>query len=197
MLPIRAIYVITILTLQYLKLTHKKNRKEGATVGRGYVFEISDNIKLYPLGSMNADTLNSFESELTSECEYFSDENDSNNIKILINEFINILSSAGIEILEPTDDNTQNCRYFRVSVHAKKNYFQNRFDMLRENITNLTLKDFATNPGKCYKLSSLINDKYSDAVMLNGSFYTLDSFIRNADPFTFYCLNINKVVYMH
>ena len=166
-------------------------------MGRGYVFEISDNIELYPLGSMNADTLNSFESELTSECEYFSDENDSNNIKILINEFINILSSAGIEILEPIDDNTQNCRYFRVSIRAKKNYFQNRFNMLRENITNLTLKDFATNPGKCDKLSSLINDEYGDAVMLNGSFYTLDSFIRNANPLTFYCLNINKVVYMH
>lgn len=165
-------------------------------MGRGYVFEISSDINLYSLNAVNARLMNE-DRNLQLECDYFSDEEDPTEIKNLIDSFANILSSSGVTFIESEDNNTQNYRCFRVSIQAKKNYFKNKFDMLRENITNLTLKDFAMNSEKCCRMSSLIDCNYGDAVMFDGSFYTLDNFIRTADPNVIYHLNIKCVVYMH
>jgi hypothetical protein len=62
---------------------------------------------------------------------------------------------------------------------------------------SITLSQFAIDSSDLtlYKLKKSISDDYDDVVYLNGSYYNLDYFIRNADGKKTYYLG--NVVRMH
>lgn len=65
------------------------------------------------------------------------------------------------------------------SENAKRLYFKNAYHEFMSMTLKLTLSDFATSDLKPYKLSKLIENKYDYYVYIDGSYHTLDYFIRN------------------
>ena len=161
-------------------------------MGRGYVFEISSDLNRFPFGGMNADTMGSWDSGLQSECDYFQNFSDSDAYQIVENFVDEMTRCACIRF---TWEENGSC--FKVTPYHKEQYFKDSFAMLKDQVAAFSLEDFASDATKCCRLSTLINNDFNDAVMLDGSFYTLDDFMRSADPNTVYCLNLKRVVYMH
>ena len=64
------------------------------------------------------------------------------------------------------------------SEDAKRLYFKNAYHEFMMMTLKLTLTDFATTDLKPYKLSKLIENKYDYYIYIDGSYYTLDYFMR-------------------
>ncbi len=84
-----------------------------------------------------------------------------------------------------------------ITLEVKKNYYKQRFELMKKLASEITLEEFSDNPynTNLFNLKTSISDDWGDMVCLNYCYYTLDHFIRNADPdFTYY---FGNVVYLH
>lgn len=91
-----------------------------------------------------------------------------------------------IENIEETDVS------FTVTAEAKQKYFEKRFKILKEIMSEMTLERFAQDGTD---ILFLVEDEYGEAVCLDGNFLSLDYFIRISIPKIKYY--IGNVVYMH
>lgn len=67
----------------------------------------------------------------------------------------------------------------------RHSYFRNSFENLHKMVQDLTLEEFATSTSKLNTIQTAIEDE-SDLVCLDGSFDTLDHFLRGVRPDTVY-----------
>lgn len=72
-----------------------------------------------------------------------------------------------------------------------RKYFAPRLQTLKDMIPDMTVDDLIDNG---YKIKQLVEDPYGDAVYWNGSFYTLDYFMRNVGNAKVY---FGNVLYMN
>ena len=92
------------------------------------------------------------------------------------NDLLQVLKNFGFTI-QDTPDGT--C--IIASKESKKAYFSECFSQFKQKAADISLEDFASNC-KPYDIQHLIDDRYSDAVYLDGGcFYTMDQFIRNME----------------
>ena len=139
-------------------------------MGRGYCYEITtdkDNILF-----MGESDLYEYAQH---EFDYASDLGKTESMETARDFAARI--SSDVEELEG-----ENGRFLavRITNEDKLRYFGNRLERARELINSITPEEFATSD--CYELRSLIQDDYGDMVYLNSSLYTLDAFVREADP---------------
>lgn len=155
-------------------------------MGRGYIYEISDNLDLYPIRYMHTDDL------LTHSHEFdYVQEMDCKN-PYEASGIIDILKQYGIQCDVIKDEDNEDVLTFTITQEAKHNYFRPRLQQLENIVDNMTLPDFSKSIDS---LQNLINDQYGDAVYFNNCFYTFDEFMRSAAPGSkFY---IGNIYYMH
>ena len=67
----------------------------------------------------------------------------------------------------------------------RHSYFANDFENLRKMVQDVMLEEFATSPSKLNAIQTAIEDE-SDLACLDGSFDTLDHFLRDVRPDTIY-----------
>lgn len=147
-------------------------------MARGYVYEITGKPELYSIGVM-------CEEDLRHECDYVSRSSISESC------IAETLSQYGFEITDAGDDGHDTAAFLTVTEEAKENYFRGRFGKLKHEIGRMTLDDFVK---MVDNIQELINSQTGDAVYYDSSFYTLDEFIRSAEPGTYH---IGNVFLMH
>lgn len=146
-------------------------------MARGFIYEISTDKDT--IGCM---TENDFYEQRGINAAYFENTKDDG----IVEQFLEELQTAGFKV------DFDKKRFYR-TMDAVKNYFKERYEKFMEEAETLTLYDF-TDSDVAARLSSLIKDNYSDAVMCDGTFYDLDSFIRDMGGETYY---VGNVVLMH
>ena len=165
---------------------------------RGYVFEISSNLDLYPLGEMNADTLANDDAGHT--CSWFEAlDPEFDDVDSLMCWFISALKyNAGIAVQEFKPTLESPLAYcFEITQENKECWFSGAFDALKSKVESTSLSQFASSGEVTSKLINLINVFYEDAVVLDSVFCSLADFIRSATPGTTYYVNTKNVVLMH
>lgn len=159
-------------------------------MARGYLYEISDNLNNYPISSLDIESMYRY---CGIEFEYI--ENISNNETMENRKnLIELLEQYGFTIGSQEDNNTT-LAYVSATITAKKNYFQSRLRQLKEQIKDITLREFANETSTIRYIQEAIEDKYSDAVSFNGTFYSFDDFIRQMKPNTKYY--VGDICLMH
>lgn len=156
---------------------------------RGYVFEISSNLDLYPLGEMSADSLagNNLCNVYDSFIDKFADTDDSAIVGLKT-----ALKDAGVIVHEVGTD-----FWFTITQKNKENWFRTGFAILQTMVRKLSLSQYASDMGLSSRLVNLISGCYEDAVVLDSVFYSLTDFIRSATPGTTYYVNANNFVLMY
>lgn len=81
--------------------------------------------------------------------------------------------------------------YVVLTQDIARKYFAPRLQTLKDMMQDMTIDDFIDNG---YKIKQLVEDSYGDAVYWNGSFYTLDYFMRNVGNAKVY---FGNVLYMN
>lgn len=81
--------------------------------------------------------------------------------------------------------------YVVLTQDIARKYFAPRLQTLKDMMQDMTIDDFIDNG---YKIKQLTEDPYGDAVYWNGSFYTLDYFMRNVGNAKVY---FGNVLYMN
>lgn len=84
------------------------------------------------------------------------------------------VGSIGSEIVT-FDEKTESIKF---SENAKRLYFKNAYYEFMSMTLKLTLSDFATSDLKPHRLSKLIENKYDYYIYIDGSYHTLDYFMR-------------------
>lgn len=159
-------------------------------MARGYIYEVCT--KIDNIGFMDE---SDFYELCGHEADYFSDleitQEESER-----NDFLEDLKKHGVQYgTEEADlriEGPEEIPWVIFSQEAKESYFKDRFERMKKLAAEITLEQFATD---AYNLKRLISDDYGAAVYLNSSFYTLDYFIREAEPGKKYY--IGNVVLMH
>ena len=165
-------------------------------MSRGYIYEISDNIDT--VGNM--DQSDFYESISALEVDFVANIPENQQAE-LREAFIQMLKSCGAVIRLVTDTDPEE---FSDGVYAvtglkkkkKKNFFYDRFKRMKQLAESITLTQFAIDSNDkrslpLYHLKKAIEEDYGDMVYLNSSWYTVDYFIRTADPNrTYYIGNV-------
>ena len=166
-------------------------------MGRGYIYEASDNIDF--IGAMGEEDF--YEDLSALSVDYVADMEPEEQ-KELRESFAKLLKDNGATVKLITEDTPAEFPDGVIAVSHindtfKKNYFCERFKEMKKLAEAITLAQFSIDSSDLtlYKLKKSITDDYDDVVYLNGSYYTLDYFIRNADPKKTYYLG--NVVRMH
>ena len=81
--------------------------------------------------------------------------------------------------------------YAVLTKKVARKYFAPRLQTLKDMIPDITVDGFIDNG---YKIKQLVEEPYGDAVYWNGSFYTLDYFMRNVGNAKVY---FGNVLYMN
>lgn len=166
-------------------------------MGRGYIYEVSDNINF--IGSMGEEDFYEDLSALSVDYVANMDKADQDEMR---EDFLKTLKSHGAHVQLITDDTLEE---FPNGVYAvsnlndifKKNFFHERYRRMKTLAESITLQQFSIDSfdTTLYNLKNAIVDDYGDMIYLNSSYETLDYFIRNANPQTTYY--IGNVVFMH
>lgn len=83
------------------------------------------------------------------------------------------------------EEDEQGNSYLVFSDSFKKNYFENRFNKIANDLSNMTLEQFASDYSTVYKISNAIEDKFGFYVYFDHP-ETFDSFVRCLTPGTRY-----------
>lgn len=159
-------------------------------MARGYLYEISDNLDNYPISSLDIESMYRYCGIEFEYIEKISNNETMENRKNLIE----LLEQYGFTIGSQEDNNTT-LTYISTTITAKKNYFRSRLEQLKEQIKDITLKEFANETSTIRYIQEAIEDKYGDAVSFNDSFYSFDDFIRQMKPNTKYY--VGNICLMH
>lgn len=166
-------------------------------MGRRYIYEASDNIDF--IGGMGEEDF--YENLSALSVDYVADM-DPEDQKTLRESFAEQLKSHGatvklITVDPPAEFPEGVLAVSHLNDTFKKNYFCDRYKEMKKLAESITLSQFAIDSSNftLYKLKKSISDDYDDVVYLNGSYYNLDYFIRNADGKKTYYLG--NVVRMH
>lgn len=87
--------------------------------------------------------------------------------------------------------------YFSFSLISKKHHFESRLHRVKALAEQMTLTEFSSDSTAVWNLREAVEDNNGDCIYMNGSLYTLDKFIRDAETGVKYYLNSDKVVLMH
>lgn len=104
----------------------------------------------------------------------------------LVQRFVAYGAETGTEELDEGD-----FPYAVLTKEVARKYFAPRLQTLKDMISDITVDGFIDNG---YKIKQLVEDPYGDAVYWNGSFYTLDYFMRNIGDAKVY---FGNVLYMN
>ena len=160
---------------------------------RGHMFEVATDID--ELFSLTENSL--YDSVQALEVDYVSNVDKEMQHKLVL-DFIHKLESCGADFEIITVEEGYECfAVSNITLDVKKNYFKQRFDLMKKLASEITLEEFSDNQNNAnlFNLKTSISDDWGDMVYLNYCCYTLDYFIRNADPdFTYY---FGNVVYLH
>lgn len=107
-------------------------------------------------------------------------------VKDLVQRFAAYGAETGTEKLDERE-----FPYAVLTQDVARKYFAPRLQTLKDMIPDMTVDDFIDNG---YKIKQLVEDLYGDAVYWNGSFYTLDYFMRNVGNAKVY---FGNVLYMN
>lgn len=153
-------------------------------MSRGYCYEISTNPDLYPIGCLAP-------SDVYESRPYgVSTALDTTDPEGLVLDLLERWKAHGATIKPSVlseDDEWGRGKLFIVTFPGdfRHSYFANDFENLRKMVQNLTLEEFATSTSKLGAIQTAIEDE-SDLVCLDGSFDTLDHFLRDVRPDTVY-----------
>lgn len=159
-------------------------------MARGYLYEISNDLDDYPVFSHNAESMNTY---CGTEFDYIENIAESDVLENQKN-LTELLEQYGFTTGCEEDEDTKHT-YISTTITTQKNYFGNRLRWLKEQVKDITLRDFATETTTIHSIQEAIEDTYGDAVLLNGSFYSFDSFVRMMESNTKYYLG--NVCLMH
>lgn len=153
-------------------------------MSRGYCYEISTNPDLYPIGCLAP-------SDVYESRPYgVSTALDTTDPEGLVLDLLERWKAHGATIKPSVlseDDEWGRGKLFIVTFPGdfRHSYFRNNFENLRKMVQDLTLEEFATSTSKLNVIQTAIEDE-SDLVCLDGSFDTLDHFLRDVRPDTVY-----------
>lgn len=141
------------------------------------VYEISPDLKEYPIETITWENLNDYAYESFSDVsEFLRPEK----MQQAIQEFLTNLKNKGFKIgyVPNPKDNMKEIPYIKSNHIAKKNYFHTRYKTLQQKIANMTIDDFMTE-GINEELHALIDNPTTNSVcLLSEDIKTLDNFIR-------------------
>ncbi|MDY6245374.1 MAG: hypothetical protein SPL82_16120 [Lachnospiraceae bacterium] len=118
--------------------------------------------------------------------ENLPDEKSETLVKDLVQRFAVYGATTGTEELDEGK-----ISYAFLTQEIARKYFAPRLQILKDMIPDMTVDDLIDNG---YKIKQLVEDPYGDAVYWNGSFYTLDYFMRNVGNAKVY---FGNVLYMN
>ena len=160
---------------------------------RGHMFEVATDI--FELFSLDENSLD--DSIQTLGVDYVSNVDKETQHKLVL-DLVRNLESCGADFkIIQVFDGYECFAVSNITLEVKKNYYKQRFDLTKNLAAEITLEEFSNNPYNMnlYNLKKSISDDWGDMVRLNYLNFTLDCFIRNADPdFTYY---FGNVVYLH
>ncbi len=107
-------------------------------------------------------------------------------VKDLVQRFAAYGAETGTEKLDEGE-----FPYVVLTQDVARKYFAPRLQTLKDLMQDMTVDDFIDNS---YKIKQLTEDPYGSAVYWNGSFYTLDHFMRNVGNAKVY---LGNVLYMN
>ena len=121
--------------------------------------------------------------------------------RTLRESFAAMLKSNGATVKVITDDTSDGLSDEVIAVSdindtCKMNYFRERFKEMKRLAEAITLAQFSIDSSDLtlYKLERSISNEYGDVVSLDDVCYSLDEFIRTADPKgTYYLGNVSIV----
>ena len=169
-------------------------------MGRGYMYEIEEQI--HHIGAMDE---SDFYEEIPALHIDYVQNMSLENQELIRDSFSFTLQSHGASVKSVTPDASDK-DLFPHGVYAisnlseafKRNFFAERFNTMKKLAAEITLDQFASNASNDiarYLLEKAITDEYGDMVYYQGTYYTVDYFIRNADPTKTYYLG--NVVFLH
>lgn len=134
-------------------------------MARGTFFEVAKEAE--NLGNMD-------ESQFygSSYAEWFENEEDPASLEYLFGYF----RSVGFETW--SDEKGQ---YVIFSECGKMNYFAHKYEHFKKLLEEADLRRFSTDYCWMHDLIDSITDKWSDAVLFEGTLYDMDEFVRVAD----------------
>lgn len=153
-------------------------------MARGYCYEISTNPDLYPIGCLAP-------SDVYESRPYgVSTALDATDPEGLVLDLLKRWKAHDATITPSVlseDNDWGRGKLFAVTFPGgfRHSYFRNNFENLRKMVQNLTLEEFATSTSKLNTIQTTVEDE-SDLVCLDGSFDTLDHFLRGVRPDTVY-----------
>ena len=157
------------------------------------MFEVATDI--FELFSLDENSLD--DSIQTLGVDYVSNVDKETQHKLVL-DLVRNLESCGADFkIIQVFDGYECFAVSNITLEVKKNYYKQRFDLTKNLAAEITLEEFSNNPYNMnlYNLKKSISDDWGDMVRLNYLNFTLDCFIRNADPdFTYY---FGNVVYLH
>lgn len=118
--------------------------------------------------------------------ENLPDEKSETLVKDLVQRFAAYGATTGTEEMDE-----RKISYAFLTQEIARKYFAPRLQTLKDMIPDMTVDDLIDNG---YKIKQLVEDPYGDAVYWNGSFYTLDYFMRNVGNAKVY---FGNVLYMN
>lgn len=71
--------------------------------------------------------------------------------------------------------------YFILGENSKVQYFLSMYYMFRNLANQLTIDDFTASSQKVKQICRVLDDDYSDAIVVNDTVFTLDNFLRDAE----------------
>lgn len=155
---------------------------------RGYFYEISTDLHLYPIGTLTPD-------EIADDYSVTVPDNRS----AIVHRFIDSLIEAGAIVRKMTDEDYEDSASFgdiaviEFPPEFRERYFKNAYDAFKREVDNLSLTEFATDGGETAWLSRLLNDERNH-VYFSDWYYTVDEFVRQVMPNTRYFIAKDNVL---
>lgn len=151
---------------------------------RGYMYEVRSDID----SCFSMDETDFYAAEDALAVDHVADvETIGERVQLVQDLLSNFASYGATFTIESYDDGGAIVRVpsIEFSIDFKLAYFRPRLERAKACIAEISLSEFAGNSDKnnlLYKLKTAIEDDFSDCVYLDGSWYTMDSFLRNAIP---------------
>ena len=145
-------------------------------MARGTLYQLSTNMDcVFPVFDED-----DFVDQVQTEAEYFqnqTEERSAQDIESFIRFLYGLGAETGIETIEG-----ESVSWFRVSRESRRLYFKKKYELFRQNVSNLWLDDFIDS-SIARNLQTLIANDNEDAVTINGSSYVmpLDTFFREIE----------------
>lgn len=157
---------------------------------RGYMFEITTDVN--DVCMLN--TVDLYEEISSMSVDYIADVDDRDR-KSLVNQFLSRFADRGADVSIENNENNWYGTIRSITPEVKRAYYKERFEKFQKLAAEIDLKNFSEDSNVLYEISAAVKDDYGDMVYLDGYSYTLDYFIRNADPDTLYY--VGNVILLH